>query len=220
MVAPRDLPGAATHLEWNPLLGVEGLVAHLLGGDLKVLGAADLVVAAAVVGALGALEHKGQAKLGGGLLERGLAGVVGAGLDGHLLGDGDALLDKVLLLLVLVLDEADGLPGGVDGDLFPVGLAVGAADLDALGGDLLEDVGLDVLDLDGEHVAARGQLPDLVRVLEGARDVQVVVVGLLGGASLGVEHGDLDAQRPGLLAEHLAQLASAEKTNDGLGHDG
>ncbi len=89
-----------------------------------------------------------------------------------------------------------------------------AADLDTNGGDLLKDLGIDMLDLDCENVAHSGKLADFVRVLERACDVLLVLAYLASGAVGFVEHCNLDAKKCSLLVQHTPKLPTAQKTNN------
>ena len=119
-------------------------------------------------------------------------------LDRHLLRHGTPLLAQVVLLRELVLDQPQRAPRRVHSD----GLLAAIAAYHAVCGDLLEHVGLDVLDLDGQDVAAGGEGADLGRVFEGACYVRGVAVDLLGGAVGLVQDGDGNVEGRGGFAEH------------------
>lgn len=178
VVLGADHHDGQLHGEGDPFLGVERQGGEGVDGGREVVGPGDLEVAAAVVGALAGLEHEGKGQAVVGILER--SGQELAAFEGHLRRHGDFVGAEVLLLIKLVLDKPQRAPRRVDGH--PSRLARGSAH--AADGDVLEHVGVDVLDLDGQHVAPRRQLSDLGGVLEGPAHVPIAAVDLLGRAAV------------------------------------
>lgn len=124
----------------------------------------------------------------------------------------------MLLLRILILNNPNRPPIRLDIDPLRDLLPIRIRHLHALLADLLQDMRVDVFDLDGQDVAVSGQLTDLLRVDEGAIDVGVLCVDLLGGGVRSVENHHFDAERISRFAEHLAQLAAAEETDRAV-HD-
>ncbi len=79
VLCPDDHDGELLD-ERRPLLRIQAQSAESLDGSLKVGLTVDLEVAPAIVAALPRLEHEGESKLGGSVLERGEG--VGSRLDG------------------------------------------------------------------------------------------------------------------------------------------
>lgn len=117
-----------------------------------------------------------------------------------MVGHWDSVFAEVLLLVELVLDCADSLPAGLDPHLRR---------------NLLEGVGVDMLNFRGDDIAGLGQLTDGFALLERSGHMAVVGTDLLGGRVLDVEHVGLDVQSVGGLDEHAAQLAATEDSNLG-----
>lgn len=188
------------HLKRHPLLSIARQAAKLAQRLLHVRLAGDLEVPAAVVGPLARLEHPRKPKLARRRLHPRAHALVALG-ERQLLRHGTPLPREVVLLRELVLDEPQGAPGRVDRDGF---LVVARFVGDAERGDFLQHVRLDVLDLDRQHVAAGGEGAYLGWVFEGAGDVGLVAVDLLGGAVGLVQDGDGYIEGRGSFAEHTA----------------
>lgn len=115
-----------------------------------------------------------------------------------MLSHGDAIFAEMFLLVVLVLDGADGLPTGLDADLR---------------GDLLQGIGIDVLNLGGHDVAGLRQFADGFALLEGAGDMVIVGANLLSRGVLRIKDVALDVEAVGRFDQHTAQLASTEDSH-------
>lgn len=186
------------------LFRIQRQLAHRPNRLVKVLRAAHLKVAPSIIRPLARLEHVREPVLVARGLQRRRRQRLA--LNRPLRRHGDARAVEVLLLQELVLDQPNRLPRRVHGDLLQ---RLALADGHALGGNLLEHVGVDVLNLHRQHVDARGELADLGGVVEGAGDVLGVVANLLGGRARGVEDGELDVERRGGFLQHAAELPAA-----------
>lgn len=113
-------------------------------------------------------------------------------LDHHLIGDWEAVLSKMPLLLVLILDLTDSPPRWMHGYLLYSHRAVCTLDPNGVLLDILKDLALDVLDLDGQDVTAKGGLPDLDGISKGADNVAAVVDRLLRWRILFVQNNNLN----------------------------
>lgn len=96
------------HDKRNPLLGVQRQFAQGVDGVLEILGSLDFEVAPSVVRALPRFDHEGEGHLLVCLAERVDQDL--ATVKGHLGSDRDPAGLEVLLLLKLVLDEAERAP--------------------------------------------------------------------------------------------------------------